>query len=254
MKIIIITQDNPLFIADSINRLLISLKKKHEITGCIVSSPSPFGKKESFFKKAYKTFHIFGFIFFIRYSLIYLLNRFVFSKNLKSILKENSVKQINLSKSVNHHESIELIRSFSPDLIISLAGNEIFKTEFINIPKKGCINLHTALLPKYRGLMPAFWVLKNNEKKTGVSVFFVDEGIDSGDIIIQKTIDINNLSHSELIKKTKILGVEAIIEAVEKIDDNSYKLIENNDDLMSYYSFPTREDVLEFKRKKKRFF
>jgi len=51
---------------------------------------------------------------------------------------------------------------------------------------KGCLNLHSALLPKYRGLMPSFWVLKNNENKTGVSVFFVDKGIDSGPIFSAK--------------------------------------------------------------------
>ena len=69
----------------------------------------------------------------------------------------------------------------------------------------GCINLHTALLPKYRGLMPTFWVLKNNEKNTGVSVFFVDEGIDSGPIIVQKNISIGNMTQQELIVKTKKL-------------------------------------------------
>ena len=65
-------------------------------------------------------------------------------------------------------------------------GNQIFKKQIIELAPKGCINLHTALLPKYRGLMPTFWVLKNNEKYTGVSVFFVDKGIDSGPIIVQR--------------------------------------------------------------------
>jgi len=66
--------------------------------------------------------------------------------------------------------------------------------------------------------MPSFWVLKNNENKTGVSVFFVDKGIDSGPILVQKELSISqNMTQEELIKKSKKIGMNAIIEAIELI-------------------------------------
>ena len=83
-------------------------------------------------------------------------------------------------------------------MLVSILGNQIFKRKLIDLAPKGCINLHTALLPKYRGLMPTFWALKNNEKNTGVSVFFVDEGIDSGPIIIQKKVVIELIRHNKV--------------------------------------------------------
>ncbi len=138
--------------------------------------------------------------------------------------------------------------------MVSILGNQIFKNNIIKLAPKGCINLHTALLPKYRGLMPTFWVLKNNEEFTGVSVFFVDEGIDSGPIIVQKKVKIGNISQSSLIEITKKLGMDAIIEAIDLIDNDKFNLITNNDNEMTYYTFPSREDVIEFKRKGKKFF
>lgn len=254
MKIVIITQDNPLYIAESIERLIKKLRSTNQIVGCIVADPSPFGKKESFKDKALNTYRIFGVNFFIYYSIKYLVNKFLKRKNLTKILVNNSIKNISLNHSVNHPDSINKIKKLKPDLMISLAGNEIFKKEFINIPPKGCLNLHTALLPKYRGLMPTFWALKNDEEYTGVSVFFVDEGIDSGDIIIQKKLKIGAKTQAQLIKETKKLGVDAIVEAVNAINKNNVNIIKNDDRDMTYFSFPTKKDVKDFKNKNKKFF
>lgn len=254
MRILIITQDNPLFIANSVKELIKKLSNSNIIIGCIVSDPSPFGKKESFIKKAINTYKIFGFIFFIRYSFLFIKNKLFKKQNLSNILKEFGISDIRLKKSINHNSSLNIVKKLRPDLLISLAGNEIFKKELINIPNKGCINLHSALLPKYRGLMPAFWVLKNNEEYTGVSVFFIDEGIDSGDIIYQEKIKINDMSHAELIQKLKNIGVNAICKAVDIIKTNDYNLIMNNDVEKSYFSFPTRNDVRDFRKAGKKFF
>jgi len=230
------------------------MPKHSEVVAAVVAKPSPFGKKENFLNKVLRTYKIFGMKFFIYYSIRFILNAFRTSTSLDFVLKKNSIKKIQLNKSINHKESIELIKSYKPDLLISILGNEIFKKPIINLAKQGCLNLHTALLPKYRGLMPSFWVLKNDEKFTGVSVFFVDEGIDSGPIIVQKKIEIKNYSQQQLIYKTKKIGMEAIAEAIDLIKNNSYELIQNDNNEKTYYSFPTRKDVKEFLASGKRFF
>ena len=85
-------------------------------------------------------------------------------------------------------------------------------------------------------------------------MFFVDEGIDSGPILVQKKINIENMSQWELIRATKFLGMEAIIEAIEMVKSGDYDLIPNDEEDSTYYSFPTRKDVIEFKRGGNRFF
>ena len=163
------------------------------------------------------------------------------------VLSEYGINKIKIRGSINSEANLRIIKSYKPDLLISILGNQIFKRPLIELAPKGCINLHTALLPKYRGLMPTFWVLKNNEKYTGVSVFFVDDGIDSGPIIVQEKIEISNKTQQQLIKETKQLGMNLILKSIDLIAKDELTLIENPDSEKSYFSFPTREDVKEFK-------
>ena len=255
MKIIIVTQDEPFYLAKNIDYLLKSLPKNVSIDGFCLTNPSPFGKKENFLKKSLKTINIFGLRFFLYYSFQYLEKIFDKTKNVKYILKKYKIKNINLKGSINSKDSIEKISSYNPDLIISILGNEIFKKEIINLPKMGLLNLHSSLLPKYRGLMPSFWVLKNKEKVTGVSLFFVDEGIDSGPILLQKKIPIKNYSQKDLICLTKRIGMELIISALEILLKNEkVKCIENKEEDMTYYSFPKKIDVKRFLKGGNKFF
>jgi methionyl-tRNA formyltransferase len=254
MRIIIITQNEPFYLVDNLIYLIKSLPVHSEIVGCVVNDASPFGKKETFFQKAIKTYKIFGFNFFIYYSFKYLINVFDKSKKVDTFLKEFHVPKIVLAKHINHKESVKIIKSYNPDLLISILGNQIFKKQIFNLAPKGCLNLHTALLPKYRGLMPTFWVLKNNEKYTGVSVFYVDNGIDSGPILVQEKVEIGNRTQEELIKYTKRIGMDCIVKAIDMIHQNNIKIIPNDASDKSYFSFPRKEDVRVFRRIGKKFF
>tara|TARA_B100001057_G_C22549674_1_gene832918 strand:- start:47 stop:805 length:759 start_codon:yes stop_codon:yes gene_type:complete len=247
MNIIIITQNEPFYLSENLNYLLSILDKDVKVVGCVVNDVSPFGKEESFLSKVLKTYKIFGLSFFIYYSCKFLYSKF-FKKSLKSFLISQKIPIIKINENINSHKSLKKIKSYNPDLLVSILGNQIFKTNLINLAPKGCINLHTSLLPKYRGLMPTFWVLKNNEDYTGISVFFVDEGIDSGPIIVQRKVKIIKKNQADLIMKTKKIGMECIAEAILLIKDNLVKLKPNDKNQKSYYSFPKREDVIEFKK------
>jgi methionyl-tRNA formyltransferase len=253
MRIILITQNEPFYLSENLDTLLKRLPKEQIILGAIVASASPFGKKESFIKKAIKTKKIFGLGFFLYYTLRFIYSK-LFKKSVNQTLSEHGVNKIEIQGSINSKENLNIIKSYNPDLLISILGNQIFKKSLIDLAPKGCINLHTALLPKYRGLMPTFWVLKNNEKYTGVSVFFVDEGIDSGPIIVQEKVKIGTKTQQQLIKETKQIGMNLILKSIDLIAKGELKLIENPESEKSYYSFPTPEDVKEFKRQGKKFF
>lgn len=254
MRIVIITQDDPFYLAKNLDYLFGLIDKNHKVVGCVVSAVSPFGKKETFIDKALKTAKIFGFMFFLRYAFKFVFSKFNSKNNVRKVLEKHDVDEISLTGSINSKESLDTINGFEPDLLISVAGNEIFKLPLIELAPKGCLNLHTALLPKYRGLMPSFWVLKNKEEYSGVSVFFVDEGIDSGPILVQKKFPLEGLSQEMLIKESKKLGMEAINEAIEKININDLETIPNPNEEQSYFGFPTSEDVKKFKKNGAKFY
>jgi len=254
MNILLFTQNDPFYFAEAFEYLIYRMPPHSRIVGAVVSEVSPFGREGTMIQKAKLTFDTFGWKFFMRYSLNYLRNKLTSGKNVRELFRKHHVPILDIKNSVNAPESLELFLTYQPDLLVSIGSNQIFKAPLINLAPKGCINLHTALLPQYRGLMPTFWAMKNNEEFTGVTVFFIDEGIDSGPIIIQKKVQIGNKTLEELIKYTKKIGMDAVIEAIELINTGSYNLLENNKSEMSYYSFPTRQDVKEFIRAGKKFF
>ncbi len=254
MRIVIITQNEPFYLTKSLRYLLDILPENSDVVGCVVADVSPFGKKESFFTKAKKTYDIFGLKFFTFYSFKYLKSKVNSKNNLFKFLKSSSIPIITLEEPINNLKSVNKINAFKPDLLVSILGNQIFKSPILNLAPKGCINLHTALLPKYRGLMPTFWVMKNNEKKTGVSVFFVDKGIDSGPIIVQTEVEIGDRTQEELITHTKKIGMEAIAKSIDLIQKDKVQIIENSPSKKTYFGFPTRKDVIEFKKIGKSFF
>ena len=253
MRLVIITQNDPFYLSSNLKFFLDNLPQRHEVVGVAISSASPFGKKESFLQKSVKTKNIFGSKFFMYYAVKFIISK-IFKPSVREILKQYKIPEINIIGSINNQNNLKIIDSFQPDLLISILGNQIFKKPLIDLAPKGCINLHTALLPKYRGLMPTFWVMKNNEKYTGVSVFFVDEGIDSGPIIVQEKLGIGNLTQQSLIIKTKKIGIQLLLKSVDLISNNQVVIKPNYDSEKSYFSFPKRKDVLEFRKNGKKFF
>lgn len=110
------------------------------------------------------------------------------------------------------------IRNINPDLIISAYYRKIFCKELIDIPRLGIINIHPSLLPNYRGRTPTAWAILNNEKKFGVTIHKVDEGIDTGDILVQATNDIDDDETGyELHLKAMSLGAKLLIKNFSNI-------------------------------------
>lgn len=254
MKVVLLTQDEPLFLVPSIDYLLSRVPKGVSVVGCVVFDPSPLGKKVGIAARANELRRVFGAAYFLRYAMRFVAARLTPSRQLNKVLKRHGVRELRLKDNINAPASLEAIGGFEPDLLISVAGNQIFRRPLLDLAPKGCLNLHTALLPKYRGLMPTFWVLKNDERETGVSVFLVDEGIDSGPIVVQKRVPIQTSSLEALIRQTKVIGMDAVWEAVGKIRRGSPKLIANSDAEKSYFSFPTRADVRAFHAAGKRLY
>ncbi len=154
-------------------------------------------------------------------------------------------------KKLQTAENLNTIKKLKPDIIINQT-NAILKKEIINIPSIGIINRHAGLLPKYRGLFAPFWALKNREVKSGVSIHFVDEKIDNGEIIIQKKIHIKRFdSFLELLDRIFEETPNAMIQAITKLKNPNFKkeLIPNNNRKSTYYGQPTIRDAIDFKRR-----
>jgi len=122
--------------------------------------------------------------------------------------------------SLKDPDFINDIKELSPDLIVVVAFRILPKNIF-KIPKYGSINLHASLLPKYRGAAPINWAIINGERETGVTTFFLQEKVDTGNIIMQKRIDItSDDTAGTLHDKLKVLGAQVLFDTVDLIENS----------------------------------
>ena len=126
------------------------------------------------------------------------------------------------TKIKNNEEFINKIRELKPDVICVVAYGKILPKELLRIPEKGCINVHGSLLPKYRGAAPIQWAVLNGDKITGITTMFMDEGMDTGDLILKQEVEIGeDETTGELWDKLADVGGELLVKTLRKIEDGT---------------------------------
>ncbi|PYG89123.1 methionyl-tRNA formyltransferase/UDP-4-amino-4-deoxy-L-arabinose formyltransferase/UDP-glucuronic acid dehydrogenase (UDP-4-keto-hexauronic acid decarboxylating) [Ruminiclostridium sufflavum DSM 19573] len=144
---------------------------------------------------------------------------------------------------VNSESFINEITALKPDLIVVVNFQQILKEQLINIPQRGCINTHAALLPKYRGRAPLNWAVIHGERQVGVTVHYIEKGIDTGDIIIQKSIDIGDEEYIDsVLEKVKDVYPTVVNNAVNLIQSGDFVRIKQDLSKGNYFGKRTPED------------
>ncbi|MCX7904203.1 MAG: methionyl-tRNA formyltransferase [Caloramator sp.] len=135
----------------------------------------------------------------------------------------------------NNKEAIDLIKSLNPEVIVVVAYGQILPKEILDIPKYGCINVHASLLPKLRGAAPINWAIINGFKATGVTTMLMDVGLDTGDMLLKREVEIkDDETAGELHDRLMIIGADLLIETLGKIKDGSIIPEKQEDSISSY--------------------
>ena len=138
-------------------------------------------------------------------------------------------------ENVNDPRFLDVLRALQPDVFISMYFGRLFSPDLLAVPKVGCINMHPSLLPKYRGQGPTTWPLYRGDTETGQTIHWLDEGIDSGDIIAQRAIPIEpDDTSSTLGRKLVALGVELFRETWPLISSGKAPRVPQDDSQASY--------------------
>ena len=154
--------------------------------------------------------------------------RFIVPRNdskdetLLNFSKKYKIKYFKLDN-VNSKNSLNKILSFDCDILVSMSFNQIFRNDIIKLTSIGIINCHAGKLPFYRGRNVLNWVLINDESEFGITVHFVDEGIDTGDIILQKTFPITDSdTYETLLNRSYIACADILYESLVQIFENNF--------------------------------
>ena len=120
---------------------------------------------------------------------------------------------------VRRPEPVEMLRSLAPDVMVVVGYGQIIPQSIIDIPPLGIVNVHSSLLPKYRGAAPAQWAIANGETRTGVTTMRIDAGLDTGDILLVQETDIGPEETAvELNARLAVLGAELIVETLDGLE------------------------------------
>lgn len=144
-------------------------------------------------------------------------------KMIASPVKEFAVeKNIPVLQPEKIREIKDTLVQLNPDLFCVVAYGKILPKDILDIPKKGSINVHGSLLPKYRGAAPIQWSVLNGDKKTGITTMYMDEGMDTGDMILQEEVEIGeNETTGELWERLSKIGANLLVETLKKIENGT---------------------------------
>ncbi len=248
LNLLFITQEDPFYIRMFFEEFLKNYSNKDEIKGIVICSTMG---KTSIIKLVKQMYNFYGLVDFLRIVWRYILVR-IKRNTLHTLFRLYNVS-VYRTNDVNGDAFISYWGQQNLDIIISIAAPKIFKEKLLTLPKWGCINIHHAKLPNYRGMMPTFWQMYHREKVLGVTVHKMNPKIDEGEIILQREILIEeNESLDSLIKRTKRIGAHCIIEILKLIKNNKVKYLANFPEKGNYFSFPTKKDVCTFRQQGKK--
>ncbi len=157
----------------------------------------------------------------------------------KVLAMENNIE---VFQPIKIKEDYKKIIDTKPDIIITCAYGQIIPKKLLNLPKYKCINIHGSILPKYRGAAPIQWSIINGDKTSGITIMYMDETMDTGNIIISKEINIENKYVDEVFNMLSLEGASLLEYSLKDIIDGTNNSVKQDEEKATYARMLTRED------------
>lgn len=143
---------------------------------------------------------------------------------------------------VKSEEAVSRLREEKPDVIVVAAFGQILSKEILDLPRFGCVNIHGSLLPKYRGAAPIQWAVLNGEEKSGITIMQMDEGIDTGDILLQEETMLSpKETTATLFERLSLMGGPLLLKALDQIEAGTITRTKQNPEEATYAKMLRRE-------------
>ncbi len=256
LKVIIMTQQDRFYIPKNIQKIIDNSEVLEVVN---VECKSSLQNKISDFIKWFGVFQVgkMGIVTVLR-SLMGKLDKLTGYKlynglcGVEHVAKKNHI-HYKVIHSSNSKEFYKEVKELKPDVILSFSAPQVIKEPLLSCPKYGILNVHGSLLPDYRGCMPSFWYIFNEEEYGGSTVHYMSAKIDDGDIVAQDKVYIGDCkSMFELMERTKRVGGEMMVKAIKAMETGKLEKRPNIASEGRYFTWPTAEQGKEFRAKRKR--
>lgn len=244
LRVHFITEDDPLYVAEFFEAFL-SLYKGEEIQIVGISIQQPFN--EGRFSTAQRVLSLYGPTGFARL-LVRFARRKLQGRSIARLARDANIPLVP-TMSVNDSGFVERVKFLDPDVIVSVAAPEIFKTAILEVPRLGCINVHSGRLPRYRGMMPTFWQMRSGEPNVTVTVHEMAEKLDAGAVLGTAECRIAQRdSLDRVMVAAKHEGARLLIRVLRELAAGEIQPQQLDMTEASYFSFPSRADVLRLRQ------
>jgi methionyl-tRNA formyltransferase len=256
MKIEFLTDDNPLYVLPFFEEFFLSYSSEFEVLQ--VSSCRPMGRRARV-RLLKDLAYLYGPIGILR-----LITRWSVSRLLGALPRKRGAKEYHTLRQLCAAYSVPFKRIENPnspalvadavsrqaDLLVSIACPYILKEALLKTPRLGCVNMHHATLPRYKGMMPTFWQMYHGERRVGITIHTMTARVDEGQALFQGQMDIEpgeSLHH--LIRRAKRHGAHCMARVLREIQSQTQRTTTLDSSTQSYFSFPTLDEIREFRRK-----
>ena len=245
LRVLFITEEDPLYVI-RLFEVFFREYPRETIAICGITIDRPF--HESPRKTLSRMLRFYGPVGVARLGTRFLATK-LRRRSIGRLAAEHGIPMVPAT-SVNSPEYVATARRLAPDLIVSVAAPEIFKKDLLRVPPLGCINIHSGRLPVYRGMMPTFWQMMRGEREITVTVHEMVEVIDGGKILGTIQVPLRERdSLDRVITATKQAGARLLFEVMGRIHRREAQGVRIDMSGASYFSFPKREHVREFRQR-----
>ena len=248
MRVFVITQDEPIYAPKYLDAL-VSAASAHDVVGVTALAP---GGKAGFTGLVKERWRMYGPVDFVRAGLLFARSRL--KHTVGGVARRHGIEMLPTT-SVNAADYHASLRAREIDVLVSIAANQLFKADLLSVPRVAAVNVHSALLPSYRGLDGLFWALAHGETRVGVTAHLMNEAFDEGAILGQVAFDVPEAaSLHELYLVAIENGARLLGRVLDELEAGTSRPMVNDVSAGSYFSAPTPEAVKDFRNRGHRFF
>ena len=244
LRVLVITEDDPLYVIEFFRVFFAEFPQRDaELIGMTVDKAF----HESLRDTVRRMLRLYGWTGIARLGMRYASAK-LRGDTIETMARRHGLPIIE-TLSVNDPDYIARIRALKPDIIMSVAGPEIFSTELLASARLGCINIHSGQLPTYRGMLPTFWQLLNGESAAVITVHRMVEKLDAGEVLATAPFPLRKQdSLDRVMRGTKQEGARLFVSVLRDLRNGTATGRELDMGRAGYFRFPTPEDARAFRR------
>jgi methionyl-tRNA formyltransferase len=255
IRLIIVTEDERFYLAGALDYFLSRIPNGYDVVSVVVLKYY-YGKWDRrLWIRVRQILKVFGWRVLIRIVWRFAIGRIMSSRSVATIIRKHGIPILKGIENINTTKIVQDLARYDPDLIVAIGVNSLFRKPLRELARLGCINVHTGIRPQHRGRAAIFWALADGDTETGITVHYIDGGVDSGRTIATRRYRITVRSFDKLLHDLRLLSMDTLFEALSIVRNGNDQKYEKGLSVQAgFRPLPGIQDLMAFVKAGNKFF